>query len=170
MDFREINEFFKDTFQYFIFTIIILLVIVYVIAMQQVVGPSMQPTLNDGNIVLLNKAFYNFFDVKRYDIISFEYADTKYLVKRVIGLPGEMVEYKDGVLLINGKAIDDEYAKITDDFSLSKFNISVIPDDQYLVLGDNRTNSLDGRKIGLISKDKIIGKVVFRIWPTSFIK
>ena len=170
MDFRGINEFFKDTFQYFIFTFFILLIVIYVISMQQIVGPSMQPTLSEGNVVLLNKAFYNFFDVKRNDIISFEYDGTKYLVKRVIGLPGETVEYKDGVLLINGKKVEDEYAKITEDFSLVDIDESVIPKDHYFVLGDNRVNSLDGRKIGLISKEKIIGKAIFRIWPTSFLK
>ncbi len=170
MDLRNIKEFTKDFIKIAILVIIVFCVYMFIISMQQVVGSSMNNTLNNGDLVLLFKAKYKFSDVKRFDVVSFNYEDTKYLIKRVIGLPGEHIEYKDNKLYINGNYVEEERDFETDDFKLEDLGYEVIPDDMYFVLGDNRENSLDSREIGLIKKEDIIGKVIFRLWPINGIK
>lgn len=172
MDWLDIKEFLKDSAKYILTIIAVLVIVIYVVSVQQIMGPSMKPTLNNGDIVLLNKFQYRLFDVKRNQIIALNYKDTKYMVKRVIGLPGEKIEFKDNTLYINDKAYKEPFIKDvkTSDFSLKDINYDVIPKDMYLVLGDNRENSMDGRTFGLISKKDIIGKVSIRIWPLNKIK
>ena len=166
MDFLDIKEFIIDSIKLIFFIIVVLLIAIYVIGLQQIVGSSMKPTLNNQDIVLLDKLSYRFKNVKRGDIISFYYADSKFLVKRVIGLPGESIEYVNGKLFVDGSKVDEPYLNniVTEGFSFSK-----IPDDMFFVLGDNRSDSLDSRdeKVGLIQKGDIIGKAVFRIWPLN---
>ena len=101
---------------------------------------------------------------ERFDIVVFDYGDSK-LVKRIIGLPGETIEYKNGELYINNQKVDDPFANKTKDFKLSDLNLEVIPENTYFVLGDNRTNSSDSRIIGPISKDSINGTASFSLWP-----
>lgn len=172
MDWLDIKEFLKDSAKYILTIIAVLFIVVYVVSVQQIIGPSMQPTLNNGDIVLLNKFQYRLFDVKRNQIIALNYKDTKYMVKRVIGLPGEKIEFKGNILYINDKAFNEPFIKDvkTNDFSLADLGYDVIPQDMYLVLGDNRENSMDGRDFGLIKKKDIIGKASIRIWPLNNIK
>lgn len=171
MDWLEIKEFFKDTIKYIVFVIVVIFIAVYVVGLQQVVGPSMSPNLNNGDILILDKISYRFTDIKRGDVVSLYYADTKYLIKRVIGLPGEYIEFKEGKLYIDNELIEEEYLNgvTTADFSLKDLGYDKIPENYYLVLGDNRGDSLDSRdpKVGLIKKDDIMGKVRFRIWPIN---
>ncbi len=173
MDWLDIKEFLKDTAKYLIIILIILFIMLFVFSVTQVVGDSMYPTLKDGEVLILNKFKYNFSDIKREDIISLKYADTKYLIKRVIGLPGEKVEIISNILYINGIEYPEEYISKDlnyQDFKLSDLGYNVIPKDMYLVLGDNREISLDSRKIGLIKKDDINGKISFRFWPLNKLK
>ncbi len=174
MDFREITEFFKDTLKYLIVIVVVLVIVLYVVTLQQVVGPSMQPTLNEGDVLILNKFHYYLFDVKRNDVVSLKYDGSKYLIKRVIGLPGESIYYKDNILYINGNPYKENIVEglVTEDFDLKDLGYDKIPDDMYLVLGDNRGNSLDSRnkEVGLIKKEDIIGKVFIRIWPLNGFK
>ena len=168
MDFRDFKELMRDLSKYIITIIVILFLLIYVFSLQQVVGPSMNATLQDQDVMILLKSHYRLFPVERNDIIAFKYEDTKYLVKRVIGLPGESIEYKENVLYINGEAVEDKYAKgKTGDF---KLNYDKIPEDKYLVLGDNREDSVDSREFGLIDKKDIMGKVKVRIWPLNKIR
>ncbi len=172
MDFRGIIEFIKDTAKYIILIIVVLFIAIYIISLQQIIGPSMSPNLKNGDVVLLNKAKYYFFDVKRNDVISFKYKDTKYLVKRVIGLPGETISYKNNILYIDGKAYSESISEntVTNDFDLKDLGYDRIPDDMYLVLGDNRVDSLDSRDFGLVKKEDIIGEAFLRIWPITGFK
>ena len=174
MDWLEIKEFLKDTFKYVVFIFLVIFVAVYVVGLQQVVGSSMAPTFNNGNILILDKVTYRFKEIKRGDVISLFYDDTKYLIKRVIGLPGENVDFRGGDLYINDRLVEEEYLEsaVTEDFSLSTLGYSQIPDDMYFVVGDNRGDSLDSRstEVGLISKEDIIGKVRIRLWPITQIK
>ena len=165
MDFRGINEFMKDSLKFIAILAIIFIIFVYVISLQQVIGSSMSPTLNDQNIVLIDKVHYHFFNVKRNDIISFKYKDSEYLIKRVIGLPGETIKYKDNTLYINGNQVEENFLNSinTEDFELFWLGYDVIPDNMYLVLGDNRGNSIDSRNFGLIKKEDIVGKMVVKI-------
>ncbi len=175
MDLRGTKEFLKDFAKYIIFIIVILLIAIYVVGLQQVVGPSMSPNLDNSNILILDKLTYKFSKIKRGDVVSLYYADTKYLIKRVIGLPGEYIEFKNNKLYIDGKLYNEKYLNkdvVTDDFSITSLGYDKIPKDMYLVLGDNRQDSLDSRDdtVGLIKKRDIIGKVRFRLWPINKMK
>ena len=91
MDFRDIKEFIKDTLKYIIILVIVLVVFIYVISFQTVIGPSMTPNYNEGEVYLLNKINYRIFDIKRFDVVVIK-VDSKYMIKRVIGLPNEEIE------------------------------------------------------------------------------
>ena len=172
MDFRDIKEFLKDGIKYIIAIFVMLFVIVYVVTFQQIVGSSMFSTLKNQDVVILSKMNYRFTNIKRFDVVSLTYADTKYLVKRVIGLPSETIEYRNNILYVNGVGIKEKFLKntVTEDFSIQDLGYDKIPEDMYLVLGDNRKNSLDSREIGLVSKNDILGKVILKVWPISEFK
>lgn len=169
MDFLTIKEFIKDAVKFILVVFCFVFLMVYVVSVTQVVGDSMSPTLENQEVLILNKAKYRFSDVKRGDIIAFTYEDTKYLIKRVIGMPGEYVSIKDNKVYINGYYYVEDYLKDVDtpDFELTDLGFAKIPDDMYFVLGDNRDNSLDSRKIGLVKKSDIIGEVAMRFWPIT---
>ena len=168
MDLRDVKEFCVDSGKYIITVVAVLFAIVYVVSIQQVVGPSMSPTLESKDILVLNKIHYKLFDIKRFDIISFEYDETKYLIKRVIGLPGETVEYKDNKLYINNELVEEEF--LNDTIITDNYKSGIIPEDMYVVLGDNRTNSLDSREFGFVSKNDILGKINIRFFPITKIR
>ena len=173
MDWLDIKEFFLDSIKVIVVIFIILVLFLYVVSVSQVVGDSMYPTLKDKDVLILNKIIYKFKDIEREDIISVSYDDTKYLIKRVIGIPGDTIEFRNNILYINGKVYEEDYLNddvITDDFSLSDIGYEKIPEGMYLVLGDNRSNSLDSREIGLIKKEDVIGKISLRFWPINKIR
>lgn len=139
-------------------------------------GHSMDPTLADGERVIALKNT----GVDRFDIVTFPAPDeeNKNYIKRVIGLPGETIEYKNDVLYVNGKEVDEPYldqfkegltdgGPLTYDFSLEQLDAEKVPEGEYFVLGDNRRNSKDGRMIGFVSEEKISGNVKFVLWPFS---
>lgn len=170
MDWLSIRELIIDTVKLVVVIFIILFLMIYVVSVTQVMGNSMNSTLIDGDVLILSKANYRFFDIRRGDIISLDYTDAQYLIKRVIGIPGDTVEIIDNTLYINGEVYEEDYLDEGleyPDFHLSDLGYDTIPDDMYLVLGDNREDSLDSRDIGLISKDSVNGKIVLRIWPIN---
>lgn len=171
MDWLSIKEFLKDMIKYIILIVVILFIAIYVVGLQQVVGQSMAPNYNNGDVLILDKISYKFVDIKRGDIISFYYADTKYLIKRVIGLPGEVIEFKNNTLYVDGEELKEEYLNkvVTDDFLLQSLGVNEIPKDMYFVLGDNRQDSLDSRssRVGLVKKSDIVGKLRLKIWPIN---
>lgn len=172
MDWLTIREFLLDTIKMATTIFIIFFVMVYVCSITQVVGDSMNPTLKSGEVLVLDKLKYRFFDIERGDIVSIEYDDSKFLIKRIIGLPGENVTIKNNQVYINGLLLSEEYLDAPlnyDDFHLSSLGYTTIPADMYLVLGDNREDSMDSRdsKVGLISKDEVMGKIDARIWPIA---
>lgn len=170
MDLREVREFIIDTSKYILTIVVVIFTIIYIATVQQIVGPSMESTYNDQDIVILNKLHYRLFDIKRFDVVSLRYDGSKYLIKRVIGLPGEKIEYKENKLYVNNKIIEEPFLEentITEYFSLTSLGYEKIPENMYLVLGDNRENSLDSREIGLIKKQDVLGKINLRIWPIN---
>lgn len=181
------KKFLKENYGYIIIIVLIIIIRSFVITPVVVDGPSMEDTLHDNELLLLDKISYNFQEIKRYDIVVIEENGEK-IIKRVYGLPNEKIEYKNNKLYINDEEVQDLYAtNETDDFTLKdiciaslkkenlveedkildKCNYDTIPDNYYLVLGDNRKISADSRYYGLISKDNIIGKVKFRFWPLN---
>jgi signal peptidase I len=142
-------------------------------------GPSMLPTLQNGDQMIVNKFTYHFQEPERFDIVVFHASSEKDFIKRVIGLPGEHVEVKDNVLYINGKEMSQPfltdqqaYQIQTNDFTLEDLpgNHHQIPENYVLVLGDNRENSTDSRVIGLVSLDQIVGKTSLIYWPIDRIQ
>lgn len=169
MDLRDIKEFLKDALKYIIAIVVILIFAIYVVSFQEVIGPSMNNTLKSGDITIVNKLVFRLRNIKRDEIVSLK-KDDKIMVKRIIGLPGEHIEYKDNILYVDGKKISDSRSSSTKDFKLESIGYDTIPKDMYLVLGDNRTNSSDSRTFGLVKKSDIIGKVNIRIYPFNKIK
>lgn len=138
-----------------------------------VIGHSMQNTLNDGDVLWTDKLTYRFQEPERYDIVIFPYADSdKFYIKRIIGLPGESVYIdENGFIYIDGKALQESYGKEVIDCDKRGIasDVMVLGADEYFVLGDNRNNSQDSRKaeVGPISRKSITGKALFRIWPLN---
>lgn len=125
----------------------------------------MVPTLLDGDIMILDKIGYRINGLKRFDIVVIKYNNEK-IIKRVIGLPGDYIEYKDNILYVNGKEIKEKYKRdITNNFSLKDLGYEKIPENKYLVLGDNRSISKDSRIIGLIDKEDIEGYTGIIVFP-----
>lgn len=157
----------KEIIEYIVLIIVILLIRTYLFVPIMVSGNSMVPTLNNGDVMILNKFSYLVNDIKRFDIVVVDY-ENEYIIKRVIGLPGDYVEYKNDILYVNGKKIKEEYDReYTEDFNLNDLSIEKIPNNYYLVLGDNRPISKDSRKIGLIDKKNIKGSTNFILFPFS---
>lgn len=152
----------KDSISFIVIILTIILVRLFIVTPVRVDGPSMNDTLHDGDILLLDKYDNKY---ERFEIVVFNYNGER-LIKRVIGLPGEVISYKNNKLYINGNEIEDNYGLgYTEDFELKDLNLTKIPDNEYLVMGDNRNDSLDSRYFGTISKDKILGSVKYRLFP-----
>ncbi len=153
----------KEILSYIIIIVVVLLIKTYIATPVKVNGNSMNNTLKDNDIMILDKITYRFQEIERFDIVVLKNGDD-YLIKRVIGLPGETVEYKNNKLYINGKNVDEKFIhEKTDDFVMNE----KIPDDCYFVVGDNRPISKDSRYIGVINKKDILGKTSLVIFPFS---
>lgn len=164
------KKFIKELIPYIVIVIVVVLIRTYIITPVIVVGDSMVPTLEDNQILLLNKFDYKFNEIERYDIVVIEVGESE-IIKRVIGLPGENIEYRNNTLYINGHEEETIYNFDTEDFKLKDIcNCDKIPQDKYLVLGDNRMVSSDSRIIGLIDKEDIKGSTTISIWPMKTVK
>lgn len=159
---------FKEILPYICVVIFAILIRQFVITPIQVVGTSMNPNLVDGELMLLNKITYKFNDIERFDIVVVDYANEP-LIKRVIGLPGEKIEYNGNKLYVDGELIEENFNKNgkTDDYNINESGYTTIPKDMYFVVGDNRINSADSRILGLIDKNLILGKANFVLFPFS---
>lgn len=166
-------EFMKDLLVYALIIIIIVLIRIYLIVPFEIAGVSMEPNLQDGDMMLMDKTIYHYWGgLKRFDLIVLSYENPKYIIKRIIGLPGEKVEYKDEQLYINDEIIKESFNKLgnTDNFSIHDLGYTEIPHNMYLVMGDNRELSLDSRSFGLVLAEEIIGKPFIRFWPLKKLK
>ena len=133
----------------------------------QIQGNSMEPTLNDEEIVILLKTT----NLKRGQLCCFSYQN-KLLIKRIIGIPGDSISiHDDGTVYVNGSAIEEPYII---DRALGECDITFpvnVTDNHYFILGDHRSTSIDSRSsvVGLVSDEQIVGRIFFRVWPFNAI-
>lgn len=160
-------KYIKELLPYICVIIFVILLRAFVITPIQVDGESMSPNLKNNELMLLNKITYKFNKIKRFDIVVIINHTKEPLIKRVIGLPGEKIEYKNNKLYVNGEYIKENFERNgkTKDYEISQTGYTTIPDDMYFVVGDNRINSSDSRIIGLIPKNEISGKANFVLFP-----
>ena len=144
------------------------LIATLVLPVLQIEGTSMEPTLVNGDIVLLTKTV----SLGRGDICGFAW-NNKILIKRVIGIPGDWIEIDtDGTVYLNGEKLDEPYA---DQIAFGECDLEFpfqVPQEQYFVLGDMRESSIDSRNtlVGCVENEQIIGKIFFRVWPLKNFK
>lgn len=160
----------KELYPYIVIVVVVVLFRAFIATPVRVDGTSMDSTLKNGEILILNKLDRSY---ERFDVVVVDVevdGNKSKLVKRIIGLPGESIEYKDNQLYINGEVIKDVAPSRTNDFSLKEiYNIDKLPDDCYFVMGDNRKYSRDSRDytVGIIKKEDIVGTTTLRIFPLN---
>jgi signal peptidase I len=147
-----------------------LIIIVFVVQAFYIPSGSMEPTLRTGDRILVSKFAYRIWDVHRGDIIVFRYPlnPNKDFVKRVVGLPGERIEMKDGLVSINGRPLSEVYPTALpggDRACSSNYGPETVPATSVFVLGDNRCNSEDSRFFGFVPMKNIIGRSLAVYWP-----
>lgn len=165
----------KQRIREYLSTVMIVLIIVlarlYVFPVYQVDGQSMNDTLAHGDKVLAT----NVFDIERFDVVVIDMpqAQKKY-IKRVIGLPGETIEYKNNALYINNQIIEEPF--LSNNKAIYQQNVThdiakmTIPEGTYYCIGDNRRNSQDSRKLGPFNKEQIISEAILVYWPLDHLK
>ena len=155
----------KVLLPYIIIILVVLFIKAFIVTPIKVNGESMYPTLEEGDIMILNKTTYYFNKPERFDIVVVNMPD-EYLIKRVIGLPGEHIEYKNNTLYVDGKRVKENFKHgVTANFNIEELGSDTIPLNTYLVLGDNRENSLDSRELGFIREDQLLGRTSLIILP-----
>ena len=156
---NKFYKFIKEYVPYVVLLILILLFKHYLYSPVYVNGESMMSTLHDGDVMILDIIGSRNANFKRFDIVVVDNGK-ELIIKRVIGLPGEKVEYLHNQLYINGEEVEDPYGNgTTEDFDV------IVRKGEYFVLGDNRQNSMDSRYFGAFPKEKILGKTRFVIFP-----
>lgn len=165
----------RELFGWVVYILIVVcatyLIVTYVGQRTKVSGKSMMNTLYDKDNLIVDKISYRFREPKRYEIIVFpyRYQEDTYYIKRIIGLPGETVQIKDGYVYINGELLDEHYGREV----MNESGIAAEPvqlgEDEYFVLGDNRNHSSDSREpnVGVLRRDELIGRAWIRIWPLN---
>lgn len=160
----------KTGFMFLIVLIIVYLLVNYVFRRTVVHNVSMQDTLYDGDNIIMDELSYNVSDPKRFDVICFKsYKEKELLIKRVIGLPGETIQIKNGVIFVNDKEIKDRTGlSEIEDAGLAKEPVT-LSKDEYFVIGDNRKESIDSRssEVGNVRRKDILGKASLIFWPLN---
>lgn len=162
----DIIEFLKDTFKYIVIIGVIVLIRMFVLSTTSVVGTSMDPTLKEEEILIVETITPKLNKHKRFEIAIVKYTNPKSIIKRIIGLPGEKVTYKDNILYINDHKVEESFTKAGEVKDLE----ITLKEDEYYVIGDNRAASTDSRVFGPIKKEDITGKAILRIWPLNKLK
>jgi signal peptidase I len=145
-----------------------LIIIVFLYQPVKVEGTSMAPLLSDQERIFINKFVYRFEPIQRGDVVVFWYPldHSKSFIKRVVGLPGETVEIRQGAVYVNGKIVPEPYVPPQYE-DLSDFAQVRVPKDSYFVMGDHRISSNDSRVFGSVGSQFIYGRAVFAYWPVD---
>ncbi|MBN1139958.1 MAG: signal peptidase I [Anaerolineae bacterium] len=143
-----------------------LLVRTFLFETYRVVGQSMEPTLQQDQRLIVSKLSYRLHEPQRGDIVVFHdpHDSSRNLIKRIVGLPGEILEIRNGLVFVNGQQLDESYLN---DYSGRSEPQTAIPEGYYFVMGDNRNNSSDSRSWGALDAAQIVGKAAFTYWPVS---
>src|SRR2546421_11130409 len=145
-----------------------LIIIIFLYQPVKVEGTSMAPLLSDQERIFINKFVYRFEPIQRGDVVVFWYPldHSKSFIKRVVGLPGEAVEIRQGAVYVNGKIVPEPYVPPQYE-DLSDFGPVRVPKDNYFVMGDHRISSNDSRVFGPVASRFIYGRAVFAYWPVD---
>ena len=165
---EKYNRKYKQVLKSTVYSLIVVAAVAVLIAtlafpVLQISGSSMEPTLNDEEIVVLLKTT----NMKKDELCCFSYQN-KLLIKRVVGLPGDKIDIDiNGNVFVNDELLEEPYVT---EKALGECDITFpcyVTDNHYFVLGDHRSTSIDSRSsvIGLVSEEFIVGKIFFRIWP-----
>lgn len=172
MNFQNAFNFLWETAKLVLVSLVIIIPIrYYVIQPFFVLGASMEPTFENGDYLIIDEMSYRLDDPKRGDVVVFKYPydTTQFYIKRIVGLPGEIVSFKDGKILIKNKENPDGFL-LDEEYLLSEKetfggNSVTLETNEYFVLGDNRGASSDSRRWGPLEKQYLIGKVLLRVFP-----
>jgi len=158
------RTFFRDVVITLILAVVIFFALQFTVGNFVVIGASMEPSFYEGERVVATKLAYKLHEPERGDVIVFLPPDgmDEDLIKRIIGLPGERVEVKDGVVYIENLPLDEPYIKNPPNYT---YSVEIIPENEYWVLGDNRNNSNDSHTGWMVPREDIVGKAWLIIWP-----
>ncbi len=166
----KLNHWIFDWLETIVVAFILALIIrAFFIQVFWIPSSSMEPSLDIKDRIVVNKVAYHFRSPRRQEVVVFREvapagSPKRDLIKRLVGLPGEILELKDGIIYVNGKKIEAKHP-LNQDFA--DFGPVQIPDDHYFVMGDNRPASADSRFWGFLPKQNVIGPAFLRIWPLT---
>jgi len=167
---QAVSEFFWEMVRVAIISLVIILPVRYFLIQPfYVKGASMEPNFYDHEYLIIDEVSYRFDVPQRGDIVVFKYPkDPKqYFIKRVIGLPGEKIKVQNNAIYVNGTKLTEAYLPDTTEtlLPLRGYGDITLADDEYFLLGDNRSQSLDSRIFGPVKKEFIVGRTWIRGWP-----
>ena len=165
---NKTRGFWRDMLETILMAVVLFLLLNAVTSRVRVYNVSMQPTLYEGNLLVVNKLAYKLGEPKRGDIIVFHYQGTltEDYIKRVIGLPGDTIDIGGGVVRVNGQAITEPYIAELPGYT----GTWKVPEGELFVLGDNRNRSSDSHDWGFVKQEWVVGKAILVYWPLDDIR
>ena len=165
---NKTRGFWRDMLETILMAVVLFLLLNAITSRVRVYNVSMQPTLHEGNLLVVNKLAYKLGEPKRGDIIVFHYQGTvtEDYIKRVIGLPGDTVDIGNGVVRVNGQAITEPYLAELPGYT----GTWKVPEGELFVLGDNRNRSSDSHDWGFVKQEWVVGKAILVYWPLDRIR
>jgi signal peptidase I len=169
----RLNHWFFDWFETIVVALVLALIIrAFFLQVFWIPSGSMEPTLDIGDRIVVNKVIYHFRQPRRLEVVVFRAVpamgvEKKDLIKRLVGLPGETLQVKNDVIYINGAPLIEKHQANKDELFPANFGPVKIDADSYFVMGDNRPQSADSRYWGFLPKQNLIGPAFLRIWPLA---
>ena len=165
---KKAHGFWRDLIETILMAVVLFLLLNAATSRVRVYNVSMQPTLFEGNLLVVNKLAYKLGEPKHGDIIVFHYQGTvtEDYIKRVIGLPGDTINVSNGVVKVNGQAITEPYIAELPGYT----GQWKVPEGELFVLGDNRNHSSDSHDWGFVQKEWVVGKAIVVYWPLDRIR